>query len=146
MSSVQLQVIDQVKISLDELATSGVLKRVYTEPKAIGEVNEFPYAFFRIGADEEYPFAGHGWLSANLRSRILVTLVIQRESTYATRELAELIDEVRRKFAGDNDAFCAAGVTVVSMQQIDDPKVSNFFDDFATATLAINYAGIDDYQ
>jgi hypothetical protein len=142
MASIQEQMIDQVKLLLEGLAAAGVLRRVYTEPKAIGTAPEFPFVSFKVGSDEEYAIDDYG--RGKLRSRILISIAVQREATYATKELAALIGQIRGQIIAWKQYFCDAGITVTGIIQITDTQIATFFDDFGFGVLGVDYEGIDD--
>jgi hypothetical protein len=146
MSSVEEIFIDQLKASLDTLVTEGVFKRVYTEPTGIMSAKEFPFVFFEMASDDEYDFKGTHPQTIQVRSRILVTISLKRETVYALRELATLKAKVRHRLALDWHASgCVA--QIFTMRTAEDSRVSNLsFKEFATTTLGIDYGGIDTFS
>jgi hypothetical protein len=125
-----------------------VLKQVYYTESAISQANEAPFVFFRLAADEDYvPDDVHGGLPRyTVRSRLLVSVVIRRKATYTTKELAEMLDILRRRIAADlPDPTCT--LRIIGLATFSDPWIANLgYPDFGAATLAIDYEGIDYYD
>src|SRR5215471_15677926 len=101
--ALQLVAVDRLVALLEALKSERVLKEVYYTESRMTEANETPFAFFRLGPDRDYlrdSLLG-GAPKYIVQSEILVSIRIRRESGYTTRELAALIDVVRRRITSD---------------------------------------------
>ena len=147
--ALQLIAVDRLAALLEALKTERVLKQVYYTESTIAQANETPFVYFRLAADQDYvrmsmhPDKPEIW---TVESRILVSVVIRREATYTTRELAEMIDILRRRISSDlPDPDCA--LTVTGLATFQDPWIADLgYKDFGAATLAIDYYGTDHYD
>jgi hypothetical protein len=145
--ALQLIAVDRLAALLEALKTEGILKQVYYTESAIAQANEAPFVFFRLAADEDYvPESTHPTSGKyTLHSRLLVSVRIRRKASYTTRELAEIIDILRRRITTDlPDPTCT--LRIIGLAIFDDPWIANLgYNDFGAATLAIDYEGSDTY-
>jgi hypothetical protein len=145
--ALQLIAVDRLAAMLEALKSEGVLKQVYYTESAIAQANEVPFAFFRLAADADYVREEiHGGAPRYaVSSRLLVSVVIRRKATYTTKELAELIDVLRRRITTDlPDPACT--LRIAGLATFSDPWIADLgYKDFGAATLAIDYEGSDTY-
>src|SRR5262245_52365975 len=102
--ALQVLAIDRLAAMLEAMKTERVFKQVYYMPRAITQAAEAPFAYFGMAADRDYPRdETHGGPPRynRVQSRLLLTVAIRRKAAYAVRELAELIDVVRRRLESD---------------------------------------------
>jgi hypothetical protein len=149
--ALQLVAVDRLAALLEALKAERVLKQIYYTESAISQSNDVPFAFFRLAADEEYgrDSTVGGPPRFTVRSRILVDVVIRRETTYTTRELAEMIDTLRRRITTDFPQPPGTGcrLQIVGLTTFSDPWIANLgYKDFGSATIAIDYFGTDTYD
>ncbi len=150
--ALQLVAVDRLAALLEALKAERVLKQVYYTESATPEANETPFAFFRLAADQAYRrdlIHGSAPARYKVESRILVSIRIRREMTYTTRELAQLIDVLRRRITSDFPEPPGANcrLQIAGLDEVSGIGVADLgYKDFGGATLAIDYYGFDIYD
>src|SRR5262245_62113057 len=137
--ALQLIAVDRLAALLEALKTERVLKQAYYTQNAIAQANEAPFAFFRLAADEDYlreSIHGGGPPRYTVESRILVSICIRREATYTTKELAKLLDILRRRITSDfpEPPGTNCRLQIASLATFEDPWIANLgYRDFGAA-------------
>jgi hypothetical protein len=148
MPTVEQVAVERLKAGLDAMKTTRVIRQHYLTPQAIFQTPETPFAYFRIGADDDYSRDDQmgGSTSATFRpiSRLVLTYAIRREATYIAKELADM-NALMRAMIYEYVREPGCNLQVVSMSTYSDPYMANLYAEYGAASLAINYTGIDTY-
>lgn len=144
-SSVQEDIIREIRTSLTKLVTDGTFKTLYLKPFSYGPTIPCPFMTMKLGADLDYDVKSIGGRQAKPVGQLIVGIVcLEDPDSVQILDLAALVRKVRDRIRTDLPTFTSnSSLSVKRIRQTRDADISAMAGEFASIALAVEYTGID---